>query len=570
VLSTANGDPARYIGIADVSSPPGYHKCADVDWLPERDLPEEPSDCRRLRWSADGAHIIAYGRGRLEIREVATGAVLLRQEDAGVVPDPRGERLIDPVTRWADAPVQLREVRHGAVLVELEKCGYEGAVWSADGGRLAVLYGDRVDLLDISSLETKSLPVQPFIPDSEAYFDFLESAAWAFSGDGLRAAVFTSPAAVEIWSLEPPVRLQTLSVHEGALGIALDATGETLVAWSRERLEFRSVADGRCLSQLDLNSPRHQGFLTDGGSPLVHAAGNHGDIARPNAAFAVPDGEGQAWITALPGGLIVCPERLRGALETEVSFVIDGRHAWPVHWAEGTEHVEICADWMEALESVRLPADLPEPLRRWHRGERPPTPPSLTGTTETTIEGETFSHRAPTRGPGRYRAVDILSGDAITAEALRPRVGEVVVWREWGRRRVDALLAVRGGDALLRRGTRGHSTSGLAHLGWIGRAEPIADARALPLPAGPDRSLTGQAVAVGGVLQRCVETEDDLLYEDLTRDELAAMIAEAGGRLVPLEAATLLIAGSGAEAEIARADELGIDVGPIEQFFPLL
>jgi len=72
-------------------------------------------------------------------------------------------------------------------------------------------------------------------------------------------------------------------------------------------------------------------------------------------------------IAVFDSGLVVLPKNPdlpKDRILEDISFVIDRRHAWPLHWCLDTPLVEIAIGWEEGLESPKLPKDFPDLARR--------------------------------------------------------------------------------------------------------------------------------------------------------------------------------------------------------------
>ena len=67
-------------------------------------------------------------------------------------------------------------------------------------------------------------------------------------------------------------------------------------------------------------------------------------------------------IAVFDSGLVVLPKNPdlpKDRILEDISFVIDRRHAWPLHWCLDTPLVEIAIGWEQGLESPKLLKDFP-------------------------------------------------------------------------------------------------------------------------------------------------------------------------------------------------------------------
>lgn len=70
-------------------------------------------------------------------------------------------------------------------------------------------------------------------------------------------------------------------------------------------------------------------------SPLTRGGVGAAERFALDPCMPLADRTGQThWVTALPTGLVVAPEGVRGQLEGELTFSVAGRWAWPWSWAE--------------------------------------------------------------------------------------------------------------------------------------------------------------------------------------------------------------------------------------------
>ena len=72
-------------------------------------------------------------------------------------------------------------------------------------------------------------------------------------------------------------------------------------------------------------------------------------------------------IAVFDSGLVVLPKNPdlpKERILEDISFVIDRRHAWPLHWCLNTPLVEIAIGWEQGLESPKLPKEFPDLVRR--------------------------------------------------------------------------------------------------------------------------------------------------------------------------------------------------------------
>ena len=103
---------------------------------------------------------------------------------------------------------------------------------------------------------------------------------------------------------------------------------------------------------------------------FLHRSSANEEAARasssPNAANLLE------WpqIAVFDSGLVVLPtdsDLPKERILQDISFVIDRRHAWPLHWCLDTPLLEIAIGWEQGLESPKLPKDFPPLVKKESR-----------------------------------------------------------------------------------------------------------------------------------------------------------------------------------------------------------
>jgi hypothetical protein len=457
-----------------------------------------------LDWSSDGARITGFhgiGTGHDEghVVDLAAGTLCAITAaglgGASFSPDGRQLAVVDTgilavLDVGPDAAVERPDD-------DFDIAGAIGTVWHQSGDRLAVLTDEAVFVYAMPAGERVcEVPAAP-ITDARSW-DFGNGCAAAFDSSGHQIAVLTESAGrmVEVWRLtETPQQLWTLPAP-GVRGMAFGDGDRSLTGWGPGCVRFWDAITGQQRNAYQ-QQDEDLAFHDDAGHPLAYPHGWAGDGVFPqDPAFAVPADDGQwRWLGAFPTGLVVCPAEDRPALWRSLSFVLDRRIAWPAAWAEETSLLELHADWTTALQSSRLPTELPAEFVRWrgeHVGDREvdrSAGVAVVDSRQVTFAGSSDrpgwqpprTVEGATRAPGYYRARDIRIGDEITEAQLRSMVGRLAMikWRD----EVELLTLLDvGGDGETVKVTLGSlerwSESGEWHSGVISGV-PLTDLRSV-------------------------------------------------------------------------------------------
>jgi len=103
---------------------------------------------------------------------------------------------------------------------------------------------------------------------------------------------------------------------------------------------------------------------------FLHRSGANEEAARVSSANAAKNMLEWSQIAVFDSGLVVLPKDSdlpKERLLQDISFVIDRRHAWPLHWCLDTPLLEIAIGWEQGLESPKLPKDFPPLVKKESR-----------------------------------------------------------------------------------------------------------------------------------------------------------------------------------------------------------
>ncbi|MDX3230826.1 hypothetical protein [Streptomyces sp. ME19-01-6] len=370
-------------------------------------------------WSRDGTRV--YGNlhdGRVCSIDVASGQVSWLTE-------------ADRISRWPSAEWSRDERlvayhRGGALVIAdaltgrpvAETPGYRDesylSLFMSWGPRLAVVvpassHADtpRVGIVDPTGEHRYDLDVAVREPAPD-----LDARTWAWEPDGDRAACLTVGDRIEIWSLgeERGERLHAFAAPKGAAGVLWGADG-VLVALGQKILRFLRADSGEVIGDFTLlrqpPAPR----------PLAIEGEDWGEdmYPEPNPTFALDE---ETWAVAFPIGVVIAPPGREEDLGATLTWAVDRRFAWPVHWGG----LDVVPDAPAAAERV------PEPLREYlepFRGRTMPAsgprgwPPPNTATVDDLFQ-------AFLKAVAEYGNVqNPWSGEALHGAALiRARRGE--------------------------------------------------------------------------------------------------------------------------------------------------
>jgi WD40 repeat protein len=409
-------------------------------------------------FSPDGRLVALPAEDTLIVAEVRTAADRPSPDGSG----PRRAELVD----------RLRlETPDGASVW--------GTVWSPDGDRVAALTTSAVIVAAGPSGPGAApvvvrLPVRPAPLPSGERWAFGDVRRLAFDATGHRVAVLTScpptgdHRTIQVWDIDaPPTLLWSTPVDAGTVGVTFADSDRTVIGFGPDVLDFHDATTGqprsRHLLPTEYDAP---------GEPLAIWGWNYGE-PDGTESFLLPargNRSSWCWASSFDTGLVLCPPEARPALAATLSFVLDRRFAWPAHWADGTDHLEIHDDWRTAQHSRRLPtevrADNWADWRTWIFGapERP-APDRATGfrrVDPTTIWPDWTPQGAPDlavaelvemparKEPGCYIEDRIWPVAQLTEALLRSLLGAAVLIRNrddvWARPVLGAVFAA-GHDA---------------------------------------------------------------------------------------------------------------------------
>ncbi|MEL6347024.1 MAG: WD40 repeat domain-containing protein [Myxococcota bacterium] len=324
------------------------------DWAAEQGI-TELSPATRMRWSQDGQTLLCDDRGTLYAVDLPTGQLLWH--------DYGGTPAFSPAGRWVatgGGEVAIRAARTGeAAFTVPDIPGISALIWApcADDaeapGLLAavVTHDDPAQagvILVRGGARVGRVPVQP----SSRPARMEDTVVWVFSPDGRQGACLEASGGVSVWQLDgaEPVRIAGPFLPDGEAG-AVALGGGSVALIGRELVQIWRIADGACLSHYTPASPRTD--LIDTPSPL----GELGSRFLANPAFPLHDADGAPhWVVALEGGTVIAPKAVQAGLDAELSWVIEGRWAWPWRWGEAAVHTTL----KQAADADALPFDSDE------------------------------------------------------------------------------------------------------------------------------------------------------------------------------------------------------------------
>ncbi|HKZ53935.1 MAG TPA: WD40 repeat domain-containing protein [Anaerolineales bacterium] len=270
-----SGDSAGVVSVWDVA---GLRPTAELEghFLQEGGV-------SAVAWSPDGRRIAAGGVSPTlkvweadGLREVMDLNVSFMSNQVGpavwtqsVSWSPRGDLL---VARTMDGVVWLWDATTGALVRKLEKpSGYPKAFWSPDGGRLALLLQDGVQLLEpgawqeIGRLRNRG---------------YITGLAWSPEGQHLATVQRGSEDVVQIWELGRGQVERALTGFTGsAYGAIWSADGARIVVgYSNGVLRLWDLSSGEPVSQLDGVNAQIVDFDWSSASELVAVAAGDGRV----------------------------------------------------------------------------------------------------------------------------------------------------------------------------------------------------------------------------------------------------------------------------------------------------
>ncbi|MFC5829328.1 WD40 repeat domain-containing protein [Nonomuraea insulae] len=312
----------------------------------------------RVVWSRDGRRL--YGHlynGQVRSIDPASGRVTWTAE---------GDRDHKPA-EWSRDESLLAFHHDGRLVIAdaltgrrvSEGPGYGKVTFMSWSTRLAVVEcGSHVAVVDRTARHRYDLDVAPRSPSYD-----LDVRPWTWGPDGEQAACLTVEGRVEIWSLgdEAGERLRSFDAPDGATGVHWGAD-DVLVVLGTKVLRFLRADSGEVIGDFRLlrqpSAPR----------PLMLDEEDFGKdmYPEPDPTFALDD---ETWAVALPPGVVIAPPGREDDLAAVLTWAVDRRFAWPVHWGE----LEVVPDAPAAAE--RVPAPLREYLEPF-RGRVMREPPT--------------------------------------------------------------------------------------------------------------------------------------------------------------------------------------------------
>ncbi|GAA0926789.1 hypothetical protein [Nonomuraea longicatena] len=186
--------------------------------------------------------------------------------------------------------------------------------------------------------------------------------SWAWSPTGDRAACLTGDGPVEIWHLgEHPERRRVIDVPEDASGLLWGADDTLVIVTSDgDDVEDSEVIQGLRFVRAETGETvgAFQFRRTPSGPKPLHEDGDDLDLEiSPNPVFALDE---DTWAIAFEPGLVIAPPGREADLDTQLTWSVDRRYAWPTRW--GT--LEIFPNVTDAADHATPPLnDLAEPFR---------------------------------------------------------------------------------------------------------------------------------------------------------------------------------------------------------------
>ncbi|WP_067821825.1 WD40 repeat domain-containing protein [Actinomadura kijaniata] len=312
-------------------------------------------------WSRDGKRL--YGGlhdGRACSIDVASGEIvwIVQGDETRSWPSAAWSRDETVLAYHRDGELVIADAATGRDIATGPGCSDVSSqtVHLSWGNRLAVVvpagYGverPRVGIVDRTGRHRYDLDVAVRAPGGE-----LVVGTWAWAPDGDRAACLTADGRIEVWSLsdERAERLRAFDAPEKATGLHWGAD-DVLVAVGPTVLRFLRADTGEAVGDFTLlrqpAAPR----------PLFVDGDDLGDwMGRgPNPTFALDE---ETWAVAFPEGVAIAPSGREADLAAALTWAVDRRYAWPVHWGR----LDVFPDAPTAAERVDGPLreDL-EPFR---------------------------------------------------------------------------------------------------------------------------------------------------------------------------------------------------------------
>lgn len=312
-----------------------------------------------LRFAHDGGRLFGYDGGRHATAvDAASGELLWAVrvgEHVAFSPD-------DRVFAHDPAGLVFYDARTGMPLELPMVVGVSDLVWSPDtaSNQLAMVVEKQNNFgaepgVHIFAAESYlgSFDINPGAPgrtwnDTDAHV-----LVWA--PDGSRLACLSETGQVHFYRPDAePEFLGKLQVSPRTASIFWGA-GDTLICAGKGVVEFWDIATmalrtsydhARALEAYgDVYEQVPQHFVAPSGAP-------DGRV-RLDPHFALADDEHTAWVSALPSGLVICPQQFQSYLPGELHWSIDHRYSWPVEWGD----LQVFSSVQEALKAGAIGGD---------------------------------------------------------------------------------------------------------------------------------------------------------------------------------------------------------------------
>jgi WD40 repeat protein len=246
------------------------------------------------RWSPDGGRIVYSAARALSVLDMVQGEELPLLEDAfeeiyyGMDWSPDGQRIAFVGRRDGPRELWIVDARGAAKGSKLRSSGNLGGnvAWSPDGKRLAIIFNQRIHLIDPESSDPPGEPITGQSGDNREPAWSPDGKWLAFSSDRRTPTLVAKPAGKRSWKLEELARHPKGSIVYGAAftpdGLRLvmggDPISEGVQVWNRVSGETRNLG-GQGVSVAMFPDGRR--FATSWISPLVQVINiDSGEVVR--------------------------------------------------------------------------------------------------------------------------------------------------------------------------------------------------------------------------------------------------------------------------------------------------
>ncbi|MEV4106304.1 WD40 repeat domain-containing protein [Nonomuraea sp. NPDC049695] len=360
----------------------------DVTWelaelLPDQVralLDDERFSFDRVFWSRDGRRLYGHMYGWACALDAVSGRVLWFVEAGKSADAPAWSRNERYFAHQLRGQLLVADALTGQTVAALP--GHPGASelsWGAHGAvtRLAVVVPDGNDANarpHVTVYDDGRHRYDLDLPLREVRRDDEDASTWAWSPDGLHAAMLTAHGHVEVWSLNAAAsRVGTVEAQESARGLVWGADGVIAIV-GETTLRFFQAATGRVIGDFAfLRTPPDPGPLELDGDDVgewVRVA----EEASVDPTFALDD---ETWAVAFEQGTVIAPPGREHDLDGLLAWTVERRFGWPVRWGA----LDVLPDAASAAERVGPPlAEYLEPFRGRTEPVAEEWPPANTAT----------------------------------------------------------------------------------------------------------------------------------------------------------------------------------------------